>query len=193
MTDFMRGLVNGFLLVLKVLVDSQQSFEAAMEVLFQVLVQQDSSSKETPNKADEIASLRIGFGACLGLIKAWAKTLADLEEGKTLVVNNGSPNDSKMFNQFLQRAFQTTAHARFCITSQGYVGLVPDRTEVGDLVAVFHGSPQHFVLRSIGQEERRDNDEITTYRLVGSGFLRRLAEGGSVTHEPEKDQDIRLV
>jgi len=127
------------------------------------------------------------------LLKAWATTLADLEEGKTLIVNGDSPNDSKMFSQFLQRASQTTAHARLCVTSQGYVGLVPDRTEVGDLVAVFHGSPNQFVLRSVGQEERRENDEVTSYKLIGSGYLLRLTEGKSLSHEPEKHQNIRLI
>lgn len=193
LTDFMRGLVNGFRLVLNVLVDSQQSFEEAMEVLFQLLVQRDTNSNKTPTDTDEIKSLRIGFGSCLGLLKAWATTLEDLKEGKTLIVNGGSPDDSKLFNQFLQRAFQTTAYARFCVTSQGCVGLVPDRTEVGDLVAVFHGSPNQFILRNVCQEERRENNEIACYRLVGRGYLLGFPEGKSVSHELEKHQNIRLI
>jgi hypothetical protein len=183
LTDFMRGLVNGF----------HQSFEEAMEVLFQILIQRDTSLNQTPTADEEITSLRVGFGSCLGLVKAWGTTLADLEDGKALIVNGGSPNESKMFNQFLQRAFQTTAHARLCVTSHGCVGIVPDRTDVGDLVAVFHGSATQFVLRDVGQEERKENDEVASYRFVGSGYLLPLTEGKTLSDEPEKDQNIRLI
>jgi len=189
----MRGFVNGFRLVLKVLVTNQQLFDEAVEVLFQVLVQKNTSSNQTPTDADEIKSLRTGFGSCLALVKAWGTTLADLKAGKMLIVNGDSPDDSKMFNEFLQRAFQTTAHARLCVTSQGCVGLVPDTTEVGNRVAVFYGSPNRFVLRNAEQEGKREDDEIASYRLVGRGYLRPLSEGGNLSHEPEKAQDIRLV
>ncbi|KAI9740668.1 MAG: hypothetical protein M1818_004632 [Claussenomyces sp. TS43310] len=193
LTDFMKGLVNGFLLVLNVLVDSQQSFEEAMEVLFQVLIQKETSSDRMPTDADEIKCLRSGFGSCLGFLQGWATALADIEEGKTLVVKGNSPDDSKMFHQFLQRASQTTAQAKLCVTSQGCVGLVPDRTEVGDRVSVFHGSPNQFILRKFGQEEGKEDDEIASYRLVGSGYLRHLSEGTSLSHEPENYQNIRLI
>lgn len=156
-----------------------------MEVLFQVLIQKDTSSNQTPTNVGEISSLRVGFGYFLGLTKAWATNLADLKEGKMLIVNGDSPNESKMFNQFLHRAFQTTSHARLCVTSQGYVGLVPDRTKVGDFIAVFHGSPNQFVLRNVYQQERRENDEIASYRLVGSRYLYRLSERKSLSRESE--------
>jgi hypothetical protein len=193
LTDFITGLASGLRLLLNVLVHSKESFEEVTEALFQVLIQKDASSNQTPANAETIASLRIGFGVCLGLVRAWVTTMGDLEEGTTLIVNGRSPNESKMFNLFIQTESQTTAHTRFCVTSQGSIGLVPDRTEVGDVVASFDGSSNQFVFRSAGQEEGKENHDIESYRLVGSGYLRRLTTGGSRSDELEKSQDIRLV
>ena len=179
--------------MLGVLIHSKESFKEATEALFQVLVQKDAGSNQTPANAEKIASLRIGFGACLSLVRAWATTMRDLEERKTLIVSGRSPNESKIFNLFIQTASQTTAHTRFCVTNQVSIGLVPDRTKVGDVVASFDGSASQFVLRSAGQEERKENDEVESYRLVESGYLRRLTTGESRSDEPEKSQDIRLV
>lgn len=189
--DTIRGLVNGILLVLKTLARTV-SVDEVFDLIFQVLTQKNTSSTQTSTEAEEIKSLKIGFGAFLGVMKAWGPNLASLQDGKMLRVECNSPEESKMYNQFLQRVFQTTAYTRFCITKNGYVGLVPYRTESGDLVAVFDGSPNQFILRNAAQEEKTE-DEIASYRLVGSGCLQHLNERESFSHEPEKHESIRII
>ena len=105
-----------------------------------------------------------------------------------LVVDNQDPETSKMFNAFLQRALQGTAHMRFCVTSDG-VGLVPDGCLVGDVFVEFGG--ERFVVRKVGKEERGEGDDGDCWRLVGSGCLLRL--GGERGLDEGEERDIVLI
>lgn len=181
--DTIRGLVNGILLVLRTLAAAQTvSVDVVFDLIFQVLIQ----NTDTATNLDEIKSLKTGFGAFLGIMKAWGPKLSGLKDGKLLVVECDSPEE---YNQFLQRVFQTTAHTRFCVTKNGYVGLVPYRTEIGDLMAVFDGSTHQFILRNASREE---DDDTPSYKLVGSGYLQCLDDEGGSSRTIE-DQDIKLI
>ena len=187
----MRALVNSFLLILNTLVSSEESFSEAMELIFQLLIQKaPTSSTHTPAETDEINSLRIGFGACLAMFKTWATNLGELEEGKMLIVD-GEAEEKKMYMAFLQRALQMTAHRRMCVTREGFVGLVPDGAEVGDVVVEFLGCERRFVVRRVGEEGRNEDGEC--WRLVGSGCLMSLGDGGGLSGETEEQRDVVLI
>jgi hypothetical protein len=67
-------------------------------------------------------------------------------------------------------ASQTTAYTRFCVTSHGSIGLVPDRTEVGDVVASFDGSANQFVLRVPGRKRGKKTMTLKATDLLGAAI-----------------------
>lgn len=191
LVDFIRGFVKGALLVLRVIDKSQHSSDEAMNALFEVLIQKETYLNTMHSNEDEIALLRSGFESCLGFLKVWATSnLGDIEEGKGLQFNVDSPSD---FQSFLQRAFQTTAHARLCVTSRGCIGLVPDRTAVSDLVVLFDGSPVQFILRNASLDEGDTNHDKVSYRLIGSGHFHQLPKGDNLCTIQEIQREIILI
>lgn len=68
-------------------------------------------------------------------------------------------------------ALQDTVHGwRFVVTKNGYVGVVPNMTKVGDVVAILKGGRVPFVLRRSGE---RDG----AFRLVGECYVHCLMNG----------------
>ena len=57
---------------------------------------------------------------------------------------------------------------RFCVTQEGFVGLVPWRAEPGDIICVFMGSTVPFAIR------RRANGN---YTLIGECYIHGLMDG----------------
>ena len=68
---------------------------------------------------------------------------------------------------FYARYVGAMAERRFAVTEDGFMGIVPRGTEVGDYICVFIGSPVPFVLRP--------NAEGNHYRLwvmhICTGFI----------------------
>ncbi|KAF2797554.1 hypothetical protein K505DRAFT_298205 [Melanomma pulvis-pyrius CBS 109.77] len=54
-------------------------------------------------------------------------------------------------------------NAKVCITSKGYVGIVPGRARVGSLITVFHGSVVPFIVEK--------TNDLDYYRLIGEGYI----------------------
>lgn len=54
-------------------------------------------------------------------------------------------------------------NAKVCITSKGYVGIVPGRARVGSLVTVLYGSAVPFVVEK--------TNDLGFYRLIGEGYI----------------------
>jgi hypothetical protein len=64
------------------------------------------------------------------------------------------------------------AGRRVCITKKGYLGLVPDYSEKGDIIAVVVGAQTPFVLRPADQAA-----EGNKYRLVGECYIHGIMDG----------------
>jgi hypothetical protein len=63
-----------------------------------------------------------------------------------------------------------TVHGwRFVVTKNGYVGVVPNMTETGDVVAILKGGRVPFVLRKSEKDE--------AFRLVGECYIHCLMNG----------------
>ncbi|KAE9362704.1 hypothetical protein N431DRAFT_551181 [Stipitochalara longipes BDJ] len=63
---------------------------------------------------------------------------------------------------------------RFCITKKGYMGFVPRKTEVGDLVCIFAGAKTPFIIRGKAWNGEEENE---TYSLVGECFFHGMMDG----------------
>lgn len=73
----------------------------------------------------------------------------------------------------------------FCITEKGYMGLVPPKTEPGDVISVLIGGPTPFILRKFGLE-------VNHYCLVGSAYIHGIMEGESLDMASWCERDILL-
>jgi hypothetical protein len=68
-------------------------------------------------------------------------------------------------------ALQDTLHGwRFVVTKNGYIGVVPNMTKVGDVIAILKGGSVPFVLK---RSEKRDG----AFRLVGECYVHCLMNG----------------
>lgn len=92
---------------------------------------------------------------------------------------------------YLVREAGELAYGRsFCITSGGYLGLVPRMAKEGDRVAVVHGGPVPFVLH---EEEGQRGSTEAVYSLVGDAYFHGLMHGEALELQSYQEQDIILV
>lgn len=92
---------------------------------------------------------------------------------------------------FIQRVAGNLASRCFCVTSPGNrVGLVPERAEVGDSIAVLKGAPVPFILR---EAKGSDVTSGPVHNLVGDAFVLNMMQGELVHDRDDKWRDIMLV
>ncbi|KAH7330418.1 heterokaryon incompatibility protein-domain-containing protein [Rhexocercosporidium sp. MPI-PUGE-AT-0058] len=72
----------------------------------------------------------------------------------------------------------------FIITSKGYIGLAPLKTEIGDLVTVLEGGYVPFVLREL---------DGGGYRLVGESFVHGIMEGEALVGKKGDDVQVLVI
>ena len=72
---------------------------------------------------------------------------------------------------------------RLCITQEGYIGMAPFASRVGDIVCIFSGGSVPFVL--LEQEEN--------YMLVGESYVHGLMDGQVLRRKGFESQDILLI
>jgi hypothetical protein len=83
-------------------------------------------------------------------------------------------------------ALQDTVHGwRFVVTKNGYVGVVPKMTKVGDVVAILKGGRVPFVLR---RSEERDG----AFRLVGECYVHCLMNGEGLSLPGTRERELLL-
>ncbi|KIW24128.1 uncharacterized protein PV07_09860 [Cladophialophora immunda] len=104
---------------------------------------------------------------------------------------------------FIQLVAENTVSRRFCVTKAGKrVGLVPERAQVGDHVAVVFGMPVPLVLRKVvgrdgggepaeAEEEHEQQQQQAEYRLVGDAYVTGVMQGemlveGNVTNTGQR-------
>ncbi|RYP12250.1 hypothetical protein DL765_007435 [Monosporascus sp. GIB2] len=62
---------------------------------------------------------------------------------------------------------------RFCVTKKGYVGLVPEQTQVGDTICIFLGAPTPYLIRRVDESA----SVIESHRLVGECYIHGMMYG----------------
>jgi len=87
----------------------------------------------------------------------------------------------EQFDLLFDSSNGTSPHI-FCVTENGYVGMVPRLTRVGDMVCLIYGCEVSYVLR----------EEDEKYRLVGDAYVHRLMDGEGLRLERD-EEDFALV
>lgn len=85
---------------------------------------------------------------------------------------------------------------RFCTTSNGYMGWAPQRTQFGDAVCIFQGSPVPFVVRKAIFKDNRLPFLVGPgrqyYELVGECYLHGYMEGQGIEQQEQSWGEIML-
>ncbi|KAK0128803.1 hypothetical protein ONS95_000753 [Cadophora gregata] len=98
---------------------------------------------------------------------------ADLDEAKRLYV--------KPFTD----ACITWSHGRtFIITSKGYIGIAPLKTEIGDIVTVLEGGSVPFVLRALDEGG---------YKFIGESYVDGIMEGEALVGRKTDDVQVLVM
>jgi hypothetical protein len=91
-------------------------------------------------------------------------------------LSNSNPHYHKDFCSILDRpaayyliAPQLIAGRTFCITREGYIGLVPLLSKVGDVIVIFCGATTPHVLRQI--------EGSSYFSLVGECYIHGMMDG----------------
>jgi Heterokaryon incompatibility protein (HET) len=72
---------------------------------------------------------------------------------------------------------------RFCVTKNRYIGMLPARTQPGDLVCILFGADTPFVIR----EAAEPNSTLKSYKLVGDCYIHGMMDGeGLESQTPEE-------
>lgn len=85
--------------------------------------------------------------------------------------------------RFSHEGFRTAFGRVFCITKNGYFGLVPAGARNGDQVCLFYGGPVPFIIRPLGNGN---------YRLIGHAYFHGLMHGQVFNLRSFKGQKIVL-
>jgi hypothetical protein len=75
---------------------------------------------------------------------------------------------------------------RFCITSKGFVGLVPPGTCIQDSICIIFGAQTPFIVRS------REKRHKTYYTLIGESYFHGMMDGEMMKEIPA-DLNDRLI
>ncbi|KAJ9605194.1 hypothetical protein H2200_010584 [Cladophialophora chaetospira] len=122
------------------------------------------------------------------------------DHAKHKVVFTEFPEEDR---DFIQRVVENTITRRFCVTKEEKrVGLVPERAQVGDHIAVVFGMPVPLVLREVvgrdggsapAEEEHEQQQQPTEYRLVGDAYVTGVMEGEMLVEGKVTNTGQRIV
>jgi hypothetical protein len=101
-------------------------------------------------------------------------SIHDVQLLSALVQNSGPPE---------QCIFRSIAGRDFCITRNGYMGLVPLAADVGDWICAFRGCRVPFVIRAA----------VGGYRLIGDAYIHGMMDNETGEQEESDCDKIRLV
>ncbi|KAK0912450.1 hypothetical protein LTR02_002834 [Friedmanniomyces endolithicus] len=121
----------------------------------------------------------------------YGDTLASLDvvkESGILANSSTRVSTSVQRQRFLTTATAFGSWHAVCVTSSGWVGLVPRYTTIGDVIAVCPGARAPVVLRSTGNE--RDGKKL--FQFVGTGYVHELNNGIHVAASKGKLESIVL-
>lgn len=107
----------------------------------------------------------------------YRELLAHYEFPQPDVVRNAAEID--IFHAHISHA---TARRQFFVSREGFIGLGPPDTKVGDKICVLAGGKMPFILRDLEEGERGKNkSEPGTYcRLLGDAYVHGLMDGQAV-------------
>jgi hypothetical protein len=66
---------------------------------------------------------------------------------------------------------------RFCVTDNGFIGLVPHQSLPGDKICIFLGAQTPFIVRSKPRKNVNGVPEVEEYELVGTAYVHGMMNG----------------
>jgi hypothetical protein len=115
--------------------------------------------------------------------RLWQRMLADLDNifasGKQNILPPGFNTEQELsdatvlYTRFNSAFGPFNSNRRFCITKNGYIGMVPPGTRPGDHVCILFGADTPFVIR----EAREPDEVLTSYELVGDCYVHGMMDG----------------
>lgn len=101
------------------------------------------------------------------------------------VVDVGDPKDPARYDERRSASLFGPIDSRnLMATTRGYIGLIPDDAQIGDVICVLLGGPTPYVLRPVG-----DGD----YILVGECYVYGLMNGQALVHLRHELDDLGHV
>lgn len=99
--------------------------------------------------------------------------------------------DETEAHHFLERVSNCAYERRFCITKQGFMGMVPPKTETGDVVSIIFGCQTPYILRGIRDKAPGARSASNTYRLIGECYMHGMMDG-EMMETPRGSEEILL-
>lgn len=88
-------------------------------------------------------------------------------------------------NSYFKRLFPMMITYKLCETDNGYVGMAPLDTMVGDSVYIFAGGPLPFILRPNAEQRGK-------YQVVGGSYIHGIMNGELVGSEKWREEELTL-
>ncbi|KAI1438830.1 heterokaryon incompatibility protein-domain-containing protein [Xylaria sp. CBS 124048] len=85
-------------------------------------------------------------------------------------------------SRFLEE-LQISLERRLCVTKNGYVGLVPSLTRIGDRVGIFYGGDTPYLVRPETNANTEEEASVLRCELVGECYMHGMMDGEMVRSE----------
>jgi hypothetical protein len=164
---------------------------ATFEVLWKTLVagKDDEGISKCPESFAEIFSFLIdettGRSPSLPGQSYSARQLRPKGKGRMELSSLGQRTLGQTFQGARTALRRTLRNRRLGVTRKGYLGLLPGRVNVGDVVYVFDRCPLPYALRSVGNKGE--------FKFIGECFVYGIMDGEAVEVERICLRDVTLV
>jgi hypothetical protein len=95
------------------------------------------------------------------------------------------PGENESRDRPKNRAVLFTALAmngrKYFVSASGYIGLVPDAAQEGDMMCIFMGGMTPFVIRPAGEN----------YKLIGARYVHGIMHGEAVAEFEKNSQEVQ--
>lgn len=81
---------------------------------------------------------------------------------------------------------------KFVVTKAGYMGMVPPKSEIGDVVPIILGARTTLLLRKSTDSSPGEESEVQPYELVGGCYIHGMMNGEAMD-ESYQMESILLV
>ena len=174
--DFLR---QGFSLAQEFLQAPYPTRECHLDIIFRIIIRGPPYNDSNL----DINSIKQGF---LTLVSRLNKDM-DMKMSDPCPVPTSDINANEdSFTESIA-LFSIAELRSFCVTQNGFFGLVPGGAKVGDRVAIFNGGIIPFVIRPQLKDDR------TVFTLVGNGYFHGLMHGEALNLPSYTPEEITLI
>lgn len=165
-----------------------QGLVASVMDVFHILTMQsrriESVDRHDPNNSGIFSDLQL-FQTLLARMLQYAQ-IENRAEHK--VEFSAMPEEDR---KFTNKVCSNAAGRSFCVTKgEGRIGFVPERAQVGDILATFDGAPVPFVLREATDSAAKTGE---AYSVIGDAYVTGVMQGELVQGYKDAGKQIILA